>query len=105
MRKILLRFSALALLGPAIACGAGKDQTLTFEGTPQDASFLQHYDIKASELPNPGATRSSDNDQRAVEHPAGARLHLPAGFRISVLPRAASAVHAGSRLRPMGTSL
>jgi glucose/arabinose dehydrogenase len=66
------------------ACGAKRNETLTFEGRPEDAKFLQHYDMKASELPKPGATRSADNDQRVVEKPAGARLHLPAGFRISV---------------------
>jgi Glucose/sorbosone dehydrogenases len=82
-RQVLLLVS-FAALGAVTACGAGKNETLTFEGRTEDAKFLQHYDIKASELPKPGATRSSSNDQRAVEHPAGARLHLPVGFRISV---------------------
>src|SRR4051812_43843000 len=84
MKNIVLRLLALSFLVPAIACGAGKNETLTFQGTPQDARLLQHYDIKASELPKPGATRSSSNDQRVAEHPVGARLHLPVGFRISV---------------------
>src|SRR3954465_5529389 len=84
MKKMLLRFLVASFLAPVIACGAGKNETLTFEGRPEDARFLQHYEIKASELPKPGATRSSDNDQRIHDHPAGARLHLPVGFRISV---------------------
>src|SRR3954465_1559293 len=82
--KMLLRLLAGGLLLPTVACGAGKKETLTFEGTAEDAKFLQRYDIKASELPKLGATRSSSNDQRVVDHPAGARLHLPVGFRISV---------------------
>src|SRR3954465_11307833 len=84
MKNTLLRLLALSFLVPAVACGAGKKETLTFEGTAEDAKFLQRYDIKASELPKLGATRSSSNDQRVVDHPPGARLHLPVGFRISV---------------------
>src|SRR4051812_32580795 len=84
MNDTLLKLLALSFLVPAVACGAGKKETLTFEGMPEDAKFLQHYDIKPSELPKPGATRSSSNDQRVADHPAGARLHLPVGFRISV---------------------
>src|SRR4051812_44641956 len=74
--------SGILLLVPG--CNAQNKETLTFQGRPEDAKFLQHYEIKASELPKPGATRSSDNDQRVHDHPAGARLHLPVGFRISV---------------------
>src|SRR3954447_12966067 len=84
MKKMLRRVLAAGLLLPTVACGAGKKETLAFEGTPEDAKFLQHYDIKSSELPKPGATRSSSNDQRVADHPAGARLHLPVGFRIGV---------------------
>src|SRR6266478_2832065 len=69
----------------AAGCSAHNKESLTFEGRTEDATFLQHYEIKPTELPKPGATRSSDNDQRIYDHPAGARLHLPAGFRISVL--------------------
>src|SRR4051812_3817994 len=72
------------LLLVVLACGGGKKETLTFEGRPEDAQFLQHYDIKASQLPKPGATRSANNDQTVEQHPAGARLHLPVGFRINV---------------------
>src|SRR5437764_839102 len=80
-RAVILGTLTLVAAG---ACGAKRNETLTFEGRPEDAKFLQHYDMKASELPKPGATRSADNDQRVVDKPAGARLHLPAGFRISV---------------------
>src|SRR5436305_11053902 len=75
----------LGMLFLVLGCSAQRNETLTFEGRSEDARFLQHYEIKASELPKPGATRSSDNSQRVVEHPAGARLHLPVGFRISLL--------------------
>src|SRR3954471_8787006 len=84
MKKIFLNILAATFFPPVTACGAGKNETLTFEGRPEDARFLQHYEIKPSELPKPGATRSSNNDQRIHDHPAGARLHLPVGFRISV---------------------
>ena len=55
-----------------LLCSA-KNETLAFDGRPEDAKFLQHYEIKPSELPKPRATRSSDNDQRIHDHPAGAR--------------------------------
>jgi glucose/arabinose dehydrogenase len=73
-----------AVLSATIACGQRRNETLSFEGTAEDAKLLQHYEIKASELPRPGATSSANNDRRVVAHPAGARLHLPVGFRISV---------------------
>jgi glucose/arabinose dehydrogenase len=76
--------TALGTLLLVLGCSAQKNEQLTFEGRPEDAKFLQHHEVKASELPKPGATRSSDNSQRVVDHPAGARLHLPAGFRIGV---------------------
>jgi len=82
-RAVALVSSGLLFL--VFACGAKNDENLTFDGRPEDAKFLQHYEIKPAELPKPGATRSASNDQRIYDHPAGARLHLPAGFRISVL--------------------
>jgi glucose/arabinose dehydrogenase len=81
-RRSLLISSGLLLL--VLACAAKNNENLTFEGRPEDARFLQHYEIKPSDMPKPGATRSSDNDQRVRKHLAGARLHLPVGFRISV---------------------
>ena len=80
--KSMMMFLGILLL--VLGCSAQRNETLTFEGTPDDARFLQHQEIKPSELPKPGATRSSSNDQRIYDHPAGARLHLPIGFRISV---------------------
>ena len=82
-RAVALVSSGLLFL--VFACGAKNDENLTFDGRPEDAKFLQHHEIKPAELPKPGATRSASNDQRIYDHPAGARLHLPAGFRISVL--------------------
>src|SRR3954469_3336701 len=80
-RSVLITSGLLLFV---LACGGRSNETLTFEGRPEDARFLQHFEIKPSQLPAPGATRSSTNDQRTAQHPAGARLHLPVGFRISV---------------------
>jgi glucose/arabinose dehydrogenase len=45
---------------------------------------LRHYDIRYEQLPAPFATQSSGNPPVVVAQPAGAPLHLPVGFRISV---------------------
>lgn len=42
-----------------------------------------HYDIQPSQLPPPGATRSSSNPPRMVPQPANVKLNLPPGFQIS----------------------
>src|SRR6266481_107091 len=75
--------AVLGILLLVLGCNAQNKENLAFDGRPEDAKLLQHYEIKPSELPKPGATRSSDNSQRVVDHPAGARLHLAVGFRIS----------------------
>jgi len=45
---------------------------------------LQHYEIRADQLPPPYASPSAGNPPRVAAQPAGARLHVPPGFTISV---------------------
>jgi len=82
-RAVALVSSGLLFL--VFACGAKNDENLTFDGRPRMRNFCSTMRSSQRSLPKPGATRSASNDQRIYDHPAGARLHLPAGFRISVL--------------------
>jgi glucose/arabinose dehydrogenase len=50
--------------------------------TAQTREGAGHYEIKPSQLPPPGATRSSSNPPDVVPRPANARLNLPPGFEI-----------------------
>lgn len=43
-----------------------------------------HYEIKPSDLPPPGATRSAINPPRLVARPEGAQLSVPAGFEVNL---------------------
>lgn len=45
---------------------------------------LQHHAIAVAQLPAPYATRSAGNPPRVVSPPAGATLHVPPGFAVSV---------------------
>jgi glucose/arabinose dehydrogenase len=44
---------------------------------------LEHHDIRPEQLPKPYASEAADNGSRVVARPAGAELHLPAGFHIA----------------------
>lgn len=46
--------------------------------------LLQHHNITPAGLPKPYATQSSGNPPRVVSQPAGATLHVPPGFNVSV---------------------
>ncbi|HUP43939.1 MAG TPA: sorbosone dehydrogenase family protein [Thermoanaerobaculia bacterium] len=48
------------------------------------AQPLRHHEVRPDRMPAPGHTSSSTNPPRVVERPAGARLHVPAGFSIDV---------------------
>ncbi len=47
----------------------------------KDAPGVRHK-ITIEDLPAPNATKSVNNDARVVARPAGAQLHVPAGFKI-----------------------
>jgi glucose/arabinose dehydrogenase len=68
----LLLLVAVAALHSRLAVGA------------QTREGAGHYEIQPSQLPPPGATRSSSNPPRIVPQPANARLNLPPGFEISI---------------------
>src|SRR5262245_62951287 len=48
------------------------------------APALRHHDVKFAQLPAPFATKSAGNPPVVVAQPAGAQLHLPPGFKVSV---------------------
>ncbi len=90
-----IRASALLLALVLPACGnaadgasrggAGSGATAVPAGSGwrDDAPGVRHR-ISADALPAPGATRSSSNGPQVVPMPAGARLRVPAGFRIDL---------------------
>ena len=45
---------------------------------------LSHHEVRADRLPAPYATPSAGNPPRVVAQPAGATLHVPPGFSVSV---------------------
>jgi glucose/arabinose dehydrogenase len=72
---------ALALvLFLACAREAAGPATVTTPGDPA----LQHHSISFDRLPPPYATPSAGNPPSVTAAPAGAQLHLPPGFSISV---------------------
>jgi glucose/arabinose dehydrogenase len=78
------QFGSLAIIGSVLALSlASGAQQLSFRGSAEDARFLQHHDIQASQLPAPHATQSADEPAEITAPPANARLHVPAGFTIS----------------------
>ena len=56
---------------PAVAAAAGD-------------STLQHHSFSADKLPRPFESSSAGNPPRVAKQPAGATLHLPPGFTVSV---------------------
>lgn len=46
--------------------------------------MLRHHDVRPDQLPRPYATSSSANPPIVAARPAGALLHVPAGFHVSV---------------------
>ena len=65
-----------------IACGREVEPP-AIAATATD-SLLQHHAINLNDLPAPYATRSAGNPPRVVSQPAGATLHVPPGFSVSV---------------------
>jgi glucose/arabinose dehydrogenase len=76
-----MRRVALALV--AIACAREAEQLPAAVNAPNDP-VLQHHEIRFEQLPAPFATPSSGNPPRVRPQPAGATLHLPPGFKLSL---------------------
>lgn len=73
-----------------LACN---DEPAAAARTPQEFSaaptaapdpLLQHHQILPGQMPAPYASGSAGNPPRIVQQPAGATLHVPPGFHISV---------------------
>jgi len=91
MPKPLMIFPHLLLLTALLSgCGdepvAARQQETNVQAEPTAAPdpLLQHHEIRADQMPAPYATGSSGNPPRVVQQPAGATLHLPPGFHISL---------------------
>jgi len=54
--------------------------TIALKGDPA----LQHHEIHIDKLPAPYASPSAGNPPRVVKQPAGAALHVPPGFHVSL---------------------
>ena len=78
LKNFSIAFGAFLL----VSCGVQGQQPPRI-GTANDPA-LQHHLIKASDMPQPFATRSAGNPPIVVPMPANAPLHLPPGFRIEV---------------------
>lgn len=62
------------------ACGKGDAQSpVRAESAP-----MQHYEIRADQLPKAFHTESAGNPPRVVKRPANAKLVVPPGFKISI---------------------
>src|SRR5260370_11864459 len=92
MPKSLMIFPHLLLLTVLLAgCGdepaaAARPQETNLQAEPAATPdpLLQHHQIRADQMPAPYATASSGNPPRVLQQPAGATLHLPPGFHISI---------------------
>lgn len=66
-----------------LACSRGSAQlpaTVSKSGDP----LLRHHEIRVEQLPAPYATPSSGNPPVVGRQPAGAALHVPPGFHVSL---------------------
>jgi glucose/arabinose dehydrogenase len=69
---------AIALLLLACACSKKPEPPRT------ETASMQHYDVRADQLPPPFHTGSASNAPTVVPRPDDARLIVPAGFRIQI---------------------
>lgn len=72
----------LVLLAALLACGR-EIESPAVAAVVADQS-LQHHEIKLTDLPAPYATRSAGNPPHVASQPAGAALHVPPGFSVSL---------------------
>jgi glucose/arabinose dehydrogenase len=72
------------LLAALLFAACRESAQLSAAAATPNASALRHYDIRFERLPKPFATSSAGNPPIVVAQPAGAQLHLPAGFKISI---------------------
>jgi len=72
------------LLAALLFAACRESAQLSAAAATPNASALRHYDIRFEQLPKPFATSSAGNPPIVVAQPAGAQLHLPAGFKISI---------------------
>jgi glucose/arabinose dehydrogenase len=79
-RPMKLAVATAAVLLLVVTVAALRSRPASMAQTREGAG---HYEIKPSQLPPPGATRSSANPPQVVPRPANARLKLPPGFEIS----------------------
>ncbi|HLQ47026.1 MAG TPA: hypothetical protein VK137_19950, partial [Planctomycetaceae bacterium] len=73
-------FAVAVVLSFACARESVQAPPATVTGSPQ----LRHYEFRVDQLPPPYATPSAGNPPRVTSQPAGATLHVPPGFSISV---------------------
>ncbi len=76
-----------AFLGLRVTFASARAQTTLTGKAAVDADWTKdapgvRHKITIEDLPAPYATKSVNNDSRVVARPAGAQLHVPAGFKI-----------------------
>ncbi len=77
-----MRSTALMLV-LLTACGkTGAETPATAK--PRPPATMQHYEIRADQLPKPYATDSAGNPPRVIKRPPNANLTVPPGFKVSL---------------------
>lgn len=76
--------SALSLV-LLLACSRSDAQSSASKSAPpQTAAKMQHFEVRADQLPKPFHTQSAGNPPRVIARPANAKLSVPDGFRVEL---------------------
>jgi glucose/arabinose dehydrogenase len=79
-----MRIREAALVSLLLISCRGHAQQPPVVAKPNDP-LLKHYEIRIQDLPRPFATRSAGNSPIVMRRPADGQLHVPPGFRVSLL--------------------
>ncbi|MGN6184369.1 MAG: PQQ-dependent sugar dehydrogenase [Thermoanaerobaculia bacterium] len=69
-----------------VACSRSDAQSPVTKQTPppQRTRTMQHYDVRADQLPKPYQTQSAGNPPHVIARPANASLNVPPGFKVEL---------------------